>query len=298
METTRSNHLKHSNKDCANFHPPGFQPGANHVIIGRGKRCYKHEGNQKLRRIVHAKLEEYSNAPSKSEKSQMLASIITAFRNGLPPGGFIKQDLIKNLWFDVGDFLAKEKVSQTFRDVLKEKCKNSSSKKRKFKKSSIKSKGLRDQNSQVLLQLNESQSAIDALSMEIFNTKTVSLESSITYDADPFMDTSKSDICEKRNNLLVNSMEMIRELEDINANVLGVNLNYDLPGESASFENIYDGVIGHADYWETFMSSDSDIESDTELDNFDFTISEENERDCNFSQQRFVRNKINSFVSI
>lgn len=93
-------------------------PTGTDVIIGRGKKCYNHEGNKKLRSIVASKLDDYAMSKTKSEKSTVLATIVTQIRTSNPAGKFIRMDADTKLWFDVGNDLAKEKISQTFRDAL------------------------------------------------------------------------------------------------------------------------------------------------------------------------------------
>jgi len=114
-----------------NYLPQGFEPGPNHVIIGRGKQSHDHAGNKKLRQIVCSKVEEYSSTTTKNCKSQIICWIIDNIRNSEPAGGFIKQDIGTKEWFDVGDFLSKDKISQTFRDLLRGSYKSSNAYKKK-----------------------------------------------------------------------------------------------------------------------------------------------------------------------
>jgi hypothetical protein len=46
-------------------------------------------------------------------------------RHQSPSGGFVKQDENTGRWYEVGDFLAREKTSQAFRDALHERYKSS-----------------------------------------------------------------------------------------------------------------------------------------------------------------------------
>ena len=50
-------------------------------------------------------------------------------RDGSPEGGFVKFDSEKGQWFEVGDRIAREKVSQTFRDALNDRYKSSTTSK-------------------------------------------------------------------------------------------------------------------------------------------------------------------------
>lgn len=98
--------------------PLGFQPGHYDVIIGRGKKCYDHVGNKNFLMLVASKLDDYSNAKTKNDKSKILVSIVSEIEKKNHYGGFIKKDSRSGLWFRVGESLAREKISQSFRDAL------------------------------------------------------------------------------------------------------------------------------------------------------------------------------------
>jgi hypothetical protein len=110
--------------------PANFEPGPDDVICGRGKKCYNHIGNERFRLRVLTYLEEYSAAKSKLEKSGVLSKVVDAVRQQSPDGGFVKQD-DKGNWHEVGDFLAREKTSQSFRDALHDRYKSSNISKKK-----------------------------------------------------------------------------------------------------------------------------------------------------------------------
>lgn len=110
--------------------PANFEPGPDDVICGRGKKCYNHIGNERFRLRVLTYLEEYSAAKSKLEKSGVLSKVVDAVRQQSPDGGFVKQDE-KGNWHEVGDFLAREKTSQSFRDALHDRYKSSNISKKK-----------------------------------------------------------------------------------------------------------------------------------------------------------------------
>lgn len=120
--------------------PFGFEPNCNDVIIGRGKKCTNNEGNKRLRKIVASKIDDYFYARTKIEKSNILLSAISIVRSKHPlPGKFIKKDKKTKCYYDVGDFVAKEKVSQFFRDALQEFYRSSTGnrKKRRIEKKCI-----------------------------------------------------------------------------------------------------------------------------------------------------------------
>lgn len=75
-------------------------------------------GNQRLRLIVDTFVERYANSTSRQDKSDILSTIVNTVRGSSPHGGFVKEDTTTGRWFEVGDFLAREKVSQAFRDAL------------------------------------------------------------------------------------------------------------------------------------------------------------------------------------
>lgn len=110
--------------------PANFEPGPHDVICGRGKKCYNHIGNEKFRQRVLTHLEEYSLAKSKLDKSGVLSKVVDEVRQQSPNGGFVKQDE-NGVWHEVGDFLAREKTSQSFRDALHERYKSSNLSKKK-----------------------------------------------------------------------------------------------------------------------------------------------------------------------
>lgn len=99
--------------------PKSFEPQGTDVLIGRGKKARDHEGNKRLKMLIELMIPEYSTAAgNKDEKSYIIKEIVTQIRKCSPDGGFVKFDKSKGRWYEVGDFLAREKVSQTFRDAM------------------------------------------------------------------------------------------------------------------------------------------------------------------------------------
>jgi hypothetical protein len=107
-----------------------FVPTQDDVICGRGKKCYNHIGNELFRRRVVSMLGEYRKTRSKLEKSKVLNDVVEQVRRNSPLGGFVKQDE-SGRWYEVGDFLAREKTSQAFRDALHDNYKSSNVAKKK-----------------------------------------------------------------------------------------------------------------------------------------------------------------------
>ena len=56
--------------------PSNFEIGPNDVACGRGKGALKRPGNQKLQQHIKAKVEEYSMAKTKLDKSLILSAIL------------------------------------------------------------------------------------------------------------------------------------------------------------------------------------------------------------------------------
>lgn len=109
--------------------PNDFIPGINHVVIGRGKKSYNHVGNVQFRAIVASKLNDYKEANTKIAKSIILANVVEQVHAS---GGFIKEcPSTSGRWMTAGSFLAREKTSQTFRDILSDGYKSSKSSKKK-----------------------------------------------------------------------------------------------------------------------------------------------------------------------
>ena len=111
--------------------PRDFIPGDRDVICGRGRSIWQSPGNTNFRKILVGRVDEYSTVATKAEKSNILSAIVDEVRKESPYGGFVKRDAITGQWSEVGDFLAREKVSQGFRDMLHENYRSSNKTKRK-----------------------------------------------------------------------------------------------------------------------------------------------------------------------
>ena len=98
--------------------PSNFTPSNWSVLCGRGKDCYNHFGNKRLRILVETNLEKYSAAKTKFDKSLIVSSIVDAVREAGQGGGFIKQDIKTQTWVEVGDDAAREKVGQMLREAM------------------------------------------------------------------------------------------------------------------------------------------------------------------------------------
>jgi hypothetical protein len=111
-----------------------FQPGPMDVICAKGKRALNHSGNKRLRALIHSRLEEYSKAASKLDKSLIVSSIVESVCQASPDGGFVKER--DGQWFEVGDHVTREKIGQIFRDILHFKY-SSSTKAKKYRRKKL-----------------------------------------------------------------------------------------------------------------------------------------------------------------
>ena len=116
--STSSNNLLHS----MTLLPPTFQPGPYDVLCGRGRACKDAPGNKAYREIIMNQLQVYADSTTKLAKGQIISNIMEQIKrlcyayHKEPIGGFVKQN--NSRWYDVGEFLAREKTSQCFRDAL------------------------------------------------------------------------------------------------------------------------------------------------------------------------------------
>jgi hypothetical protein len=93
--------------------PASFVPGPGFVICAKGKQAKAHSGNRMLRFLVESNLQDYSECPSKLERSFIVSQIIKSIRQN---GGFVRS--VNERWYDVSDRNAREKIGQMFRDSL------------------------------------------------------------------------------------------------------------------------------------------------------------------------------------
>lgn len=82
------------------------------VLHGRGRPIQRHEGNRRLHDIVDSYREVYHKA-TRTEKTNISISIVRTIRDS--GGRFLKLDSDTGTYEDVGDSIARDKVSHTFR---------------------------------------------------------------------------------------------------------------------------------------------------------------------------------------
>jgi hypothetical protein len=129
--------------------PDDFLPGNFDVVCSQGRKAKTHAGNIYFQSIIENSATKYANAIGKREKSVIVSEIITTIQgkcrsSTCNSGGFVKKvttdDNDGHRWEIVENDTAREKVTQSLRDVLGAGQYRSShvSKKRRRKESNLK----------------------------------------------------------------------------------------------------------------------------------------------------------------
>lgn len=95
--------------------PADYNPRDNDICCGRGKRNWNHQGNVYFRNLIQANVDRYIEAPSKTDKTSVVLSIVDEVRKD--GAYFVKQD-DAGRWYDIGDAQAREKVGHSLRDQV------------------------------------------------------------------------------------------------------------------------------------------------------------------------------------
>jgi hypothetical protein len=87
------------------------------IYCGRGKGKWNSPGNRQFKQLVHEYLRQYSDAPSKVEKSRIVESVVEAVSK--IGGRFLKQDEPPNgPWYEIDPIETRKKVAHAIRDHL------------------------------------------------------------------------------------------------------------------------------------------------------------------------------------
>jgi hypothetical protein len=97
--------------------PTDFVPGKYAVLCGRGSKCTKSTGNQRLKSHVLSYLKAYSEARRKKERTTVVSKIIAAVKEDAPDGSFVKLE-DDGVWWELDDSFAREKVGSLLRESL------------------------------------------------------------------------------------------------------------------------------------------------------------------------------------
>jgi hypothetical protein len=94
-----------------------FRPAKYSVICGHGKGYSKSTGIGHLKSLIHSYLKAYSEARNKIDKSIIVSDIMQAVRQeAAPEAAFVKCE--NNVWWEVDDSVAREKIGYMLRDRL------------------------------------------------------------------------------------------------------------------------------------------------------------------------------------
>jgi hypothetical protein len=83
------------------------------VLCGRDRHAHKHAGNKKFRVLISWHRDKYQNARCRDEKTRITKEIVSSIHEC--GGRFLKKDENTEIWYDVGDDYAHEKVSHALR---------------------------------------------------------------------------------------------------------------------------------------------------------------------------------------
>lgn len=90
-------------------------PGINDCLFGRGGSTNNHPGNKHYRTLISTKKQLYLSS-KRPEKQYIAMELVQTWRELHPPGRFLKLDDVTKLWYDVGDDVARVKVSASLRE--------------------------------------------------------------------------------------------------------------------------------------------------------------------------------------
>ena len=115
--------------------PRTFQPRDIDILCGRGRGIWDHKGNRQFKQRIQSHAVEYSTAKTNMDKGAVVASMVDEMRGeGVL---FVKKDMKAQVWYDIGEYHAREKTSHALRDYIyrmKTKGQKSTSKRRSMTK--------------------------------------------------------------------------------------------------------------------------------------------------------------------
>ena len=108
------------------FLPLDFKPGPHSVVIGRNRDSKNAAGSKRLKTIAAGLLQEYADANTKPEKSEIVTRIFNMIEEVCPSGGFVKFSQEHGRWIRATASSAREKIGYVFRDLLADRYRSSS----------------------------------------------------------------------------------------------------------------------------------------------------------------------------
>jgi hypothetical protein len=96
--------------------PDGYIPSDSDVRCGRGIQNWNMTGNVNFRKVIRASVVRYMAAPSKSDKTAVVVSVVDEIRR--QGGCFLKEQQYgsSSCWYDIGNAAARDKVGHSLRD--------------------------------------------------------------------------------------------------------------------------------------------------------------------------------------
>jgi hypothetical protein len=101
-----------------------YLPSPFDVICAKGRKARDHTGNRRFRLVIDMNLARYQRTHAKICKAMIVSDIVDSIRGSSPNGGFIKMH--EGQWYEVGDHVVREKITQCFRDRLHTEYRSSS----------------------------------------------------------------------------------------------------------------------------------------------------------------------------
>ena len=193
QENAKGPSLKHKNLLPSNFVPDEFD-----VICSRGKEARNHKGNILFHSIIKKTGPKYASAEGKISKSIIVSEIVDTFRQRSSTGmGFVK--FIGGKWYELGDLSAREKVSQSLRDLLHGQYR-SSARSKKRRKNELNYKMMKDL-----------ESLVD--SNEFVSTRTKAMKETIDQFGDALSDHQLELLMTKMNCDILDQLKVDPELQ-------------------------------------------------------------------------------------
>ena len=121
----KSDRERRTDASTCKMMPVDFEPGPYEVLIGRGRRCTMHWGNQRFRGMIRDELEGYAAADCKRHKSSIIGRVLGDIKKYSPHAGFVKKDVATGRWLSLTDAASRVSIAQAFRDALEDNYRSS-----------------------------------------------------------------------------------------------------------------------------------------------------------------------------
>ena len=92
--------------------PEDFAPGEYDIICCRRFGAREHVGNLWFAQMIESKSARYVASKGKMAKGVLVTEVLDAVRHRAGIGGFVKKNINDECWLEIGDLMAREKISQ------------------------------------------------------------------------------------------------------------------------------------------------------------------------------------------